>query len=75
MVTLLNEASFWQGKCFGCAEMGSLPDRHTRHRTVWSEEALHMELLAQKEDEEILDNGAKEGSGDEYKEIRGKNVS
>jgi hypothetical protein len=40
----------------------------TQHQKVWSEEALHMELLAQEEEEEILDAGALEGSGDEYKE-------
>ncbi|THU97324.1 hypothetical protein K435DRAFT_965546 [Dendrothele bispora CBS 962.96] len=39
--------------------------RRTR-RQGWSEEALRMELLAQEEQDEILDDGALEGSGDEY---------
>jgi len=52
----------------GNAETGGHPDHCARRRTAWSEEALHMELLAQEENDEILDDGAKEGSGDEYGE-------
>ncbi|KAF9066635.1 hypothetical protein BDP27DRAFT_1423666 [Rhodocollybia butyracea] len=43
---------------------GTRPRRATR--TVFSEEQLMMELLAQEKDDEILDDGALEGSGDEY---------
>ena len=34
----------------------------------WTEDTLYMELLAQGEVDDILDDGAKEGSGDKYKE-------
>lgn len=39
---------------------------HRARRTVFTEEQLMMELLAQEKDNEILDDGAMEGSGDEY---------
>ncbi|KAF5347675.1 hypothetical protein D9758_014844 [Tetrapyrgos nigripes] len=45
-------------------------DHHLRRRQTrrqgWSEEALYMELPAQEEQDEIPDDGALEGSGDEY---------
>lgn len=50
----------------GDTEAGDRPNRCARHQVAWSEEALHMELLAQERDDGILDDGAKEGSGDEY---------
>jgi hypothetical protein len=34
--------------------------------TAYSEEQLLMELLAQEKEDEILDDGALEGSGDKY---------
>ncbi|KAJ3976797.1 hypothetical protein EV361DRAFT_958367 [Lentinula raphanica] len=39
--------------------------RHAR-RGAYSEEQLLMELLAQEKEDEILDDGALEGLGDEY---------
>ncbi|KAF5336780.1 hypothetical protein D9758_017706 [Tetrapyrgos nigripes] len=40
--------------------------RRTRRRVEYNEEILRMELLQLEEEEEMLDDGAKEGSGDEY---------
>jgi hypothetical protein len=40
--------------------------RRRARRQDWSEEALRMELLVQEELDEIPDDGALEGSGDEY---------
>ncbi|KAF5366461.1 hypothetical protein D9758_009743 [Tetrapyrgos nigripes] len=56
----------------GCLEQsanltldGYIECRRTQ-RQGWSEEALHMELLAQEEEDQIPDDGELEGSGDEY---------
>ena len=35
-------------------------------RALFTEEQLMLELLAQEKDKKILDDGAMEGSGDEY---------
>ncbi|KAL0569920.1 hypothetical protein V5O48_012038 [Marasmius crinis-equi] len=44
---------------------GLMSRRQTR-RAGWSEEALHMELLAQEEEDEIPDDRELEGLGDKY---------
>ena len=51
--------------------VGSTPgttDRpqHPSCRAAWTQEQLLMELLAQEAEDEIPDDGALEGSGDEY---------
>ncbi|KAF5365841.1 hypothetical protein D9757_012806 [Collybiopsis confluens] len=48
------------------ADNGRQPRR--ARRSVFTEEQLLMELLAQEQEDEIADDGALEGSGDEYSE-------
>ncbi|KAL0566357.1 hypothetical protein V5O48_015656 [Marasmius crinis-equi] len=48
------------------ADLGAVLSLRRTRCTGWSEEALRMELLAQEEEDGILDDGALEGSGDEY---------
>ena len=54
------------GMVAGDNETCDHPNHHAQYQGAWGEEVLHMELLVQERDDEILDDGAKEGSGDEY---------
>ncbi|KAF5354536.1 hypothetical protein D9758_011245 [Tetrapyrgos nigripes] len=59
-------ALLFGGKTVEESTLDAYIDRRRTRRQGWSEEALHMELLAQEEGDVIPDDGELEGSGDEY---------